>query len=168
MGTAKGFAGFLVALAIAGCASFDGYSLVPGQSTAADVQAVMGQPAERYAGAGGDSVWFYPRQPDGRRNFAVTLSANGVLRSVEQRLTEENLRKLVAGRTTMQQTRELLGPPWLVSRNDRLQRNIWTWKMYNTVDIEHTLHVQFSDDGLVREVLLLRDWRDEPFPWRYR
>jgi hypothetical protein len=158
----------LVALALAGCASFDGYSLVPGQSTAADVQAVMGLPAERHAGAGGDSVWMYSRQPDGRRNFAVTLAANGILRSVEQRLTEENLRKLVAGQTTMQQTRELLGPPWLVSRNDRLQRNIWTWKMYNTVDIEHTLHVQFSDDGLLREVLLLRDWFDEPFPWRYR
>jgi hypothetical protein len=153
-------AAILVA-ALAGCASFDGYSLVPGKSTAAEVEATMGPPHERYGAPGGDSVWMYSRQPIGRRNFAVTVAANGVVRSVEQRLTEANLRSLVAGQTTMQQTRELLGPPWLFSRNDRMQRNVWTWKMYNLVDIEHTLHVQFSDDGLVREVLMLRDWPDE-------
>ena len=162
MGFRSSAGAFLIA-ALSGCASFDGYSLVPGKSTAADVQAVMGRPYERFAAAGGDSVWFYPRQPLGRRNFAVTVSADGVVRSIEQRLTEENLRKLVAGTTTVQQTRELLGPPWLVTRNDRMQRNVWSYKMYNLVDIEHTLHVQFSDDGLVREVLMLRDWPDEDF-----
>ena len=156
------------ALAFAGCASFDGGSLVAGKSTTADVQALMGPPFERFEAAGGDSVWFYPRQPYGRRNFAVTVSADGVVRSVEQRLTEANLRYLIAGTTTVQQARELLGPPWLVTRNDRMQRNIWSYKMYNLVDIEHTLHVQFSDDGLVREVLLLRDFYGEPFPWRFR
>ena len=155
-------AAILVA-ALAGCASFDGYSLVPGKSTAAEVEATMGPPHERYAAPGGDSVWMYSRQPIGRRNFAVTVGANGVVRSVEQRLTEANLRSLVAGKSTMQQARELLGPPWLVTRNDRMQRNVWSYKMYNLVDIEHTLHVQFSDDGLVREVMMLRDWPDEDF-----
>jgi hypothetical protein len=92
-----------------------------------------------------------------------------MLRSVEQRLTEANLRLLVPGQTTVRQARELLGPPWRVSRLDRQQRNVWTYKMYNLVDIEHTLHVQFSDDDLVREVLMLRDWPDEDlFFWRSR
>ena len=148
---------------LAGCAAFDGGGLVPGKSTAADVQALMGPPAERFDAGGGDSVWFYPRQPLGRRNFAVTVTADGLVRSVEQRLTEANLRKLVVGVTTARQARELLGPPWRVTRNDRMQRNVWSYKMYNLVDIEHTLHVQFSDDGLVREVLMLRDWPDEDF-----
>jgi hypothetical protein len=153
----------VLAAALAGCASFDGHSLVPGKSTAAEVEATMGPPHERYGAPGGDSVWMYSRQPLGRRNFAVTVAPDGVVRSVEQRLTEANLRSLVAGQSTMQQARELLGPPWLVTRNDRMQRIVWSYKMYNLVDIEHTLHVQFSDDGLVREVLMLRDWPDEDF-----
>src|SRR5262245_32898014 len=128
---------FALGAVLAGCAAYGGAGLVPGASTAADVEAVMGPPFERFEAEGGASVWFYPRQPFGRENYAVTILRDGRVYSIEQRLTEENLRKLVAGSTTVGQTRELLGPPWQVSRNDRMQRNIWTWKMYNIAGYEH-------------------------------
>ncbi len=144
----------------AGCASYDGRSLVPGKSVAADVEALMGPPAERLTVAG-ESVWFYPRNPGGLHTYAVRFAPDGTVRAVEQRLTEDNLRHLVAGVSTKREVRELLGPPMQVIRMERQQRDVWGYRMYNAVQVEHELYVQFSNDGLVREVLLLRDYRNE-------
>ena len=55
-----------LAILLAGCASFDGRGLMPGQSTAADVESVMGAPAEKRQVANGETWYFYPRQPYGR------------------------------------------------------------------------------------------------------
>ena len=155
---------YLIAAAamLAGCASFDGRGLVPGKSAAADVQALMGTPAERIAAPNGDSIWYYPRQPTGLHTFAVRISPDGVMREIDQRLTVENLGKLVPGVTSAKETRELLGPPWRTSHNFLKDRDVWDYRMYNAVQVEHNLSVQFSADGLVREVLLLRDYRNEP------
>jgi hypothetical protein len=152
---------WIAVLFIAGCASYDGRTLVPGTSRAADVQALMGEPAEKLAAANGDTVWFYPRLPAGRQTYAVRLSRDGVVRSVEQRLTEANLRNIVAGTTTMREVRLLLGPPFRTVRFARLQRLVWDYPMYNDFQAEYNLSVQFSDDGIVREVLLLKDYRNE-------
>ena len=146
---------------LGGCASFDGRGLVPGKSVSADVQALMGTPAERIVAANGDSIWYYPRQPVGLHTFAVRISPDGVMREIDQRLTVENLGKLVPGVTSAKETRELLGPPWRSSHNFLLGRDVWDYRMYNAVQVEHNLSVQFSADGLVREVLLLRDYRNE-------
>jgi len=153
---------WVAALCIAGCASYDGRGLVPGTSRAADVQALMGEPAEKLAAANGESVWFYPRLPAGRQTYAVRLAPDGVVLGVEQRLTERHLRNLVAGTTTMQEVRLLLGPPFRTVRFERLRRLVWDYPMYNDIQLEYNLSVQFSYDGIVREVLLLRDYRNEP------
>ncbi|MEW6687673.1 MAG: hypothetical protein AB1452_01150 [Pseudomonadota bacterium] len=149
------------AVLLAGCASYDGRGLVPGKSTSGDVQALMGSPAERLASADGGSVWYYPRNPAGLHTYAVRIGPDGVMRGIEQRLTVENMGKLVAGTTTAKQVRELLGPPWRVTRLERQRRDVWEYSMYDAVQDEHFLYVQFSGDGLVREVLLLRDLRKE-------
>lgn len=146
---------------LAGCAAYNGRGLVPGKSVAAEVQSLMGTPDEKIALANGDAVWFYPRNPYGPHTYAVRFAPDGVVREVEQRLTVQNLQKLVAGVTTSKQARELLGPPWRVSRLDRQQRDVWEYYMYNDVQVEHYLYVQFSGDGFVREVLLLRDLRND-------
>lgn len=155
-------ASLAIVLLLAGCASFSGSGLVPGQSRSGDVEAQMGQPAEKIALASGGSVWFYPRQPFGRQTYAVTLDEGGIVRAVEQRLTVENMHKLAQGTTTTKQARELLGPPWRVSRLERQQREVWEYSMYNAAGFEYYLYVQFSGDGVVREVLLLRDLYFDP------
>ena len=147
---------------LAGCAAYDGRGLAPGRSVAGDVQALMGTPAEKTTLAGGDTLWFYPRMPYGRQTFAVRLGPDGVVRGVEQRLTVENMQKLVQGTTQAKEVRELLGPPWRVSRLERQQREVWEYTMYDTRRFEFILYVQFSGDGVVREVLLLRDLYFEP------
>jgi len=147
----------LAACGAAGCASYDGRGLVPGRSTATEVEALMGKPAERLALAEGDRLGFYPRNPYGLHTYAVRLSPEGVVREVDQRLTVQNLSRLVAGTHTAKDVREILGPPWRTTRFERQRREVWHYRMDNGLRIEHDLSVQFSEDGVLREVLLLRD-----------
>jgi hypothetical protein len=150
-----------LALLLPSCASFDGRGLVPGQSTAAEVQALMGEPAERLVRPDGDAVWYYPRQPIGRKSYAVRLTPAGMLRSIEQLLTEGNLKNLVPGTTTAKRARELLGPPAATSRMERQQRDILEYWMENDDRQDYFLYVQLSYDGIVREVVVLKDYHKE-------
>jgi hypothetical protein len=144
---------------LAGCASFSGSSLVPGQSTAKDVEALMGAPADRIRLPDGDTNWYYPRQPTGRMMFVMRMSPDGVLRSREQVLTEENLVRLVRGVTTRAQAREIVGPPWRTAGFERQQREVWEYYMYNVEQVDYFLYLQFSYDGILREVIMLEDYK---------
>jgi hypothetical protein len=156
----------LGAALLAGCASYDGRGLIPGKSTAADVEQLMGPPAEKISEAG-DSVWFYPRGPMGRQTYAVRVAPDGVMRGIEQRLTVENMQKLVAGETTAAQVRALFGPPSRVTRLDRQQRDVWEYRMKNQIDVDYSLFVQYSYDGILREALFLRDPKYDAGPGGY-
>jgi hypothetical protein len=152
-----------VALAalLTGCAGFSGSDLIAGKSTAAEVQASMGEPAEKLALPGGDSVWYYPRGPLGRHTFAVTLGADGVLRGIEQRLTMDNVAKLVENRSTAKEVRELLGPPPTERAFPRLRRYVWIYPM-QLVEELRILWVQFSPDDIAREIIETHDYASDP------
>ena len=143
-----------VAVLAAGCAWYDGRTLIPGRSTAAEVEDTMGRPAERRP-SGNDSIWWYPRGPMGFHSYAVRIGADGVLLGIEQRLTVANVGKLVPGRSTREDVRELFGPPFVVSELPRLQREVWEYQLLE-VDFKWKLWLQFSSDGLLREVLQMR------------
>ena len=147
----------VAALLLAGCASYDGRGLVAGTSTEKDVIDVMGQPTEKLTLSIGDSVWFYSRQPYGRRIFAVRLAPDGALRGIEQTLTRENVDKIRANVDTQKDARERLGPPWQVGRMTLQQRDTWEYWMWEFEYWPKRLIVQFSYDGMVREVMILRD-----------
>jgi hypothetical protein len=151
---------YLASALLLGCASYSGRGLVPGQSTAADVEALMGKPAERIETPGGGSVLYYPRGPYGRQTYAVVLRADGKVQAVEQRLTDENIAKLVTGTTTSKQVREIFGPPPKTTSIPRLQRDVWEYPMDNMTQ-PRILYVQISADGIVREVLKMEDYSAE-------
>ncbi len=151
-------------LAAGGCASFDGRGLVPGSSTGAQVEALMGSPAERLAKPDGSSVLYYPRNPMGRQSYAVTLGPDGVMRGIDQRLTLANINKLIAGTTTSKEVRELFGPPYpyTVTHLPLMQREVWEYKWLE-IDDKRVLWVQFSNDGILREAMNSHDFgADEP------
>ena len=153
------------AFLLSACASYDGRGLVPGQSTASDVEQLMGLPAEKIGEPSGDSIWFYPRGPAGRQTYAVRVAPNGVTRGIEQRLTVENLQQLVAGVTTAKDVRALFGPPGYVTRLERQQRDVWEYAMKNEIDFDYRLFVQFSYDGILREALFMRDPKYDAGSW---
>lgn len=144
------------AVLAAGCASFDGRGLTAGQSTQADVERVMGTAAERRQ-VGGETWLYYPRQPFGRKTFVARLTPEGRLVAIEQRLTDENIAKLIPNTTRAEQVRDLFGPPYAAGHYARLDRNIWTWHMrrYGDPGIPVQLNVQMSPDGVVREINIL-------------
>jgi hypothetical protein len=146
----------VVVVLVAACASYDGRGLVPGQSTTAQVEALMGRPAERLTNAAGETVWFYPHAPQGRDTFAVRMRPDGVVVGAEQRLTKENVARVVPGRTTTQEVREIFGPPWQITHSGLQQRDVWDYPML-VDNRQMNFFVQFSGDGIVREAYLLHD-----------
>ena len=151
----------LAAGLLSGCASYSGSSLVAGRSTATEVEALMGKPAERIDKPGGGSVFYYPRGPAAGETYAVSIGADGKVVSVEQRLTDANIAKLVRGTTTAREVRELFGPPPTMTRLPRLERDVWEYPMDN-IAMPYLLLVQFSADGIVREVFKMKDYAAEP------
>ena len=145
----------IAALFAAGCASFDGSGLVPGKSTAADVQAQMGTPVERQPSTGGGSIWWYPHAPIGWYSYAVDVGPDGVVRSVEQRLTEANVEKVRPGAWTKNEVRALFGPPFFVSWQPLQKREVWEYQLREG-QFKWKLWVQFSSDAVAREVLKMR------------
>jgi hypothetical protein len=145
----------VVFLLLAGCASMDGAGLVPGRSTADDVEAAMGRAADKRPGAGGETVYYYPRLPWGYATYAARIAPDGKLVAIEQRLTLENADKLKQMRT--HEVRDLLGPPFEPMK-DLGGREIWTYPMRIPGDpTPKWLLVHFSADGAVRETRLIDD-----------
>lgn len=148
--------GIVAAAVAAGCASFDGRGLAPGKSTAAEVMALMGAPAARISLPDGGEALYFSRLPAGRAVFVVTLRPDGVMDSIAQRLSRRNFARIAAGSSTKQDVRELLGPPGGSGLLTRQQREWWEYKFLDLGD-KRVLWVQFSDDGVVREVLDMLD-----------
>ncbi|MFY9314556.1 MAG: hypothetical protein WAO95_03235 [Burkholderiales bacterium] len=141
---------------LAGCASYDGRNLAVGRSTDADVAAEMGKPAAEIARANGERVWYYPRGPLGRHTYAVVLGPDGRVRAVEQRLTPAYAARIAKGISTAAEVRELLGPPSWRLRDARRRADIWEYATLAGRE-GRILRVEFSEDGVVREVIEMRD-----------
>jgi hypothetical protein len=149
----------IIALALvllgAGCAGYDGGNLVPGQSTAADVEKAMGPSKDKRAGPDGETVLWFPRLPAGRVSYAARIGKDDRLISVEQRLTKENLARIKPGASHENDVRDVLGPPYRVDKYPRRERNSWS---YQAMGIEPQLIVvDFSYDGVVREAYMIDD-----------
>ena len=132
-----------------------GPNLVPGKSTAADVE--KKRPAEKRV-VGGETVYYFPELPWGYVSYAARVGADGKLIAVEQRLTEENVKKVVVNKTTAKQVRDLLGPPWEPMKRPTDGNEIWTYPMRIPADpTPKWFLVRLSTDGVVRETNLIDD-----------
>jgi hypothetical protein len=147
----------LFCLLAAACASFDGRGLAPGAS-AVQVESVMGPAVDKRVH--GNETWvYYPRQPYGLRNYVARIGADGRLIAIEQRLTDDNVAKIVRGKTQRAEVEELLGPPYKVWHFPRMPRDILEYRMVTSAagSIPQGLYVQATPDGVVREVFMEND-----------
>ena len=121
----------LIVVLATGCAA---RNLVPGQSTAADVEAQMGAAADKRIAANGETVYYYPHLPWGYATYAARIAPDG----------------------RADEVRDLLGPPFEPMR--AAEREIWTYPMrvpgYPT---PRWFLVQLSYDGVLRETYFIDD-----------
>src|SRR3954468_22062610 len=133
-----------IALIIAGCASYSGSGLVPGQSSVDDVVAVMGQPA-LIRDVGGEKVYWYPRLPMARESFAARIDPQGTLIAIEQRLAPEYISRIIPNKSTSEDVLDILGPPYRIYPYPRMQREAWEYQL-RTPPTYMNLYVQVSPD----------------------
>ena len=74
----------------------------------------------------------------------------------------EDLARIHAGMTTAGDVKALLGPPISVTRFNRMDRDVWEYRRYNDPMDERYIAVQFSRDGVAREVVVVKDYNREP------
>jgi len=119
----------LCALALWGCVSYSGRSLVPGQSTLQDVRATMGEPAMQWVNADHSTQLSYPRGPAGYHSYMVYLDPAGRLERIENVMEQESFYRIRPGMTEEQVLRTL-GPPVPQWTNYFAVRRelVWEWQ----------------------------------------
>jgi hypothetical protein len=91
--------------------------------------------------------------------FVARVAPDGRLIALEQRLTDENVAKIIPNAASGSDVRSLLGPPYLATAFPRLNREVWQYHVRHFGDpgIPVVLYVQFSPDGVAREVYLINE-----------
>jgi hypothetical protein len=145
----------LLAALLAGCAGY-GAALVPGQSTIENVKAAMGEPTMVRELPDGDEILWYSKLPFGRESYAARIDPDGLLISLEQRLSREFIAQVRPNQSTADDVLNTLGPPYRVYQYPRQQREAWEYQLRTPPDMK-TLYVQLSPDRVVREVFELHD-----------
>lgn len=136
---------------LAGC--MNPRALVPGQSTEADVSARMGKPTDTSVDRNGDRLWEYATGPMGHETYLVRIGADGRVKDVTQLLTEEQLAKVVPGKTRKSEVRSLLGRP---SEENLLPVGLtWSWFFYRDGVQPGWLVVSFNPDDTVRDKIAI-------------
>lgn len=129
---------------------------MPGVSTMADVRSRSGRPTDVRLAPGGEEIWEYATGPEGEETHVVVFDANGVVRSSAQVLTEENIKRLVPGKTTREDVRELLGRPGDVyTFNDS---ETWEWRFKSEGFAPEMLVVFFGKDGTISNVTRVKEF----------
>jgi len=145
-------AAVLIALSLSGCGTPG--SLVPQQSTASNARDRVGLPTDIRFDANGDELWEYATGPAGMQTDLVHIGRDGKVKKVTQLLTPERFDRIVVGKTTKQQMRDLLGRPsdlrYLPSGL------IWEWRARIGPEFGHYA-VRFDDGNVVREKMVLTD-----------
>lgn len=139
-----------VAAVLPACDGINLQKLQPGVSTAAEVRALMGEPAAEYRNADGSLVWEYNRQPNGIECHMLSIGADGVLQKIEQVLNEATFARVRAGMTKDEILR-LLGRPGSSMVFARMDEEVWDWRVGSSFPSEAAhFHVHFdTGSGLV-------------------
>jgi hypothetical protein len=119
--------------------------LEEGVSTEADVVQRFGQPERVWPEAGGAKTFEYNRQPEGLRNYMITIGADGRMSALRQVLTPDNFRRVQPG-MGVEEVRRLLGKPARQVSYALQNQIVWTWKFLEPPSETRAFNVVFSPD----------------------
>ncbi len=121
--------------------------LEEGVATEADVRAKFGEPAAVYNENDGSRTFEYPRQPEGQRNYMITIGTDGRMSALRQVLTPQNFAKVTPG-LDKAEVRRLLGRPAKTQSYALKNQEDWDWR-YLEDNQARLFTVTFDADGRV-------------------
>ena len=138
---------FLSAVLMTACDPQRISELEEGVATEADVRARFGEPVAIYTDEGGARTFEYPRQPEGQRNYMITIDRDGKMSALRQVLKPEEFAKLTVG-LDKAQVRRLLGRPATTQAFALKQQEVWDWR-YLENNESRLFSVTYDNNGLV-------------------
>ena len=150
---------FAVALSLSqlsGCDVKKIEELEEGVATEADVRAKFGEPAATYLEDNGSKTYEYPRQPEGQRNYMITIGADGKMSALKQVLKPDTFAKVQPGLDKVQ-VRRLLGRPaktqiFALKKDEE----IWDWRYLDGQQAK-VFSATFDKDGFVMKTAAIND-----------
>ncbi len=135
---------------LAGCDSQAIRELEEGVATEADVRARFGQPENVWEvpGAPGSRVFEYNRQPQGQKNYMITIGSDGKMSALRQVLTPQNFDKVQAG-MSMESLRKMLGKPAKVTPYALKRETEWEWRWVQPPNSPMVFTAVLNDDQRV-------------------
>ena len=141
-------AGMLGALLVfAGCDNQAISELEEGVSTEADVVARFGQPENVWDAPDG-RVFEYNRQPQGQKNYMITIGLDGKMRALRQVLSPENFARVQPG-MSMEALRKMLGKPAKVTPYPLKRETEWEWRWVQPPNSPMVFTAVMNDDQRV-------------------
>jgi hypothetical protein len=155
----------ILGLLLAGCASFDGYTLKPGTSTVDETMQLMGEPAMRWQETDGTGFLVYPRGPAGVTTYMFRFDARGILASRENVLDMKHFALIRSG-MGKEDVLRIIGPPFpgwtqYFAARDEL---VWEWRWCDDYSEPARFDVLFDGtSGLVRSTQSMAERQSMPF-----
>ncbi|HXV10735.1 MAG TPA: hypothetical protein VD839_08020, partial [Burkholderiales bacterium] len=140
---------------VAGCAGVR--SIVPAQSTLADVRAKAGNPTDIRFDDNRDELWEYAWGPKGTQTYLVRAAPDGRVKSVTQLLTEEQFAKIVPRQMTKRDVRHLFGRP--SDESFLYNGTSWSWRGDFSGQRGYFV-VHFDRDDVVLDKIIIFDTFD--------
>lgn len=132
--------------------------LEEGVATEADVRAKFGEPAAVYPEPVGARTLEYPRQPEGQRNYMITIGSDGKMSALRQVLKADTFSKVKPG-LDKAQVRRLLGLPGKTQVFTRKQEEVWDWRFQDGAQ-NKLFSVIFDTNGIVTSSAVTLDPRE--------
>jgi len=132
---------------LTGCDTKHINELEEGVSTEADVRARFGEP-ENVWDAPHSRVFEYNRQPQGQKNYMITIGPDGKMSALRQVLTPENFNKVQAG-MPMEDLRKLLGKPARRTPYPLKNQTEWEWRWVQPPNSPMVFTATLNDDQRV-------------------
>ncbi len=124
---ARAASGALLLLSLWACDPQRISKLEEGVATEADVKREFGEPEAVWDSPGGARVFEFNRQPEGHKNYQITIGPDGKMSALRQLLTPENFAKVQPG-MPMEAVRKMLGKPAEIKRYDLAQETHMNWR----------------------------------------
>ena len=144
---------------LAGCDPQKISELEEGVATEADVRARFGEPAAVYDELQGAKTLEFPRQPEGQRNYMITIGADGKMSALRQVLAPQVFARVTPG-LDKTQVRRLLGRPAKTQVFELKNEEVWDWRFLDGPQSKQ-FSVSFDPQGHVLSTATVDDPKDQ-------